>query len=122
MAELELKVSLCSFLPWSLVEHGTDWSLAPKSALIQLLFGVRKLPAISSATLCDEHKTVLLVVIGYRNKGGFQKPGSRRLGLEAAPYLKDHCEKKPVYTAPDKDSTGSDPPRSASGAGPPLLR
>jgi hypothetical protein len=71
--ELELKISLCPFLPWSLVEHGTDCSLAPKSVLIQLLFGVRELPAISSATICYEHKAVLLVVIGYRNKGAVSK-------------------------------------------------
>jgi len=29
LAELELEISLCPFLPWSLVEQGTEWSLAP---------------------------------------------------------------------------------------------
>ena len=76
LGELELEISLCPFLPWSLVEHGTEWSLAPKSELLELLSGVRKLPGISSGTLTDEHKAVLLVVIGYRQeRRGFKDPG-----------------------------------------------
>src|SRR5260370_31395418 len=60
LGELELEISLCPFLPWSLVEHGTEWSLAPKIELIQLLSEVRKLPGISAGALTDEHKAVLL--------------------------------------------------------------
>src|SRR5271165_4781976 len=104
LGELELEISLCPFLPWSLVEHGTEWSLLPKSELIELLSGVRKLPGISSDTLTDEHKAVLLVVIGYRHKGGVSKTRiGQILGLEAAPYLEDLREKDLVYTAPGKE-------------------
>jgi hypothetical protein len=95
---------LCPFLPWSLVERGTEWSLAPKSELLELLSGVRRLPGISSDALTDEHKAVLLVVIGYRHKGGVSKTRvGEILGLEAAPYLEDLCKKELVYTAPGKE-------------------
>ena len=104
LGELELEMALCPFLPWNLVEHGTEWSLLPKSELIELLSGVRKLPGISSDTLTDEHKAVLLVVIGYRHKGGVSKTRiGQILGLEAAPYLEDLREKDLVYTAPGKE-------------------
>ena len=104
LGELELEISLCPFLPWSLVEHGTEWSLVPKSELIGLLSRVRKLPGISSGALSDEHKAVLLVVIGYRHKGGVSKTRiGEILGLEAAPYLEDLCKKELVYTAPGKE-------------------
>jgi chromosome segregation and condensation protein ScpB len=103
LGELELEMTLCPFLPWSLVEHGTEWSLSPKSELLELLSGVRKLPGISSDTLTDEHKAVLLVVIGYRHKGGVSKTRiAEILGLEAAPYLEDLRKKELVYTAPGK--------------------
>jgi hypothetical protein len=104
LGELELEISLCPFLPWSLVERGTEWSFAPKSELIELLSGVRKLPGISSATLTDEHKAVLLVVIGYRHKGGVSRTRMGEiLGLEAAPYLEDLRKKELVYTALGKE-------------------
>jgi chromosome segregation and condensation protein ScpB len=104
LGELELEISLCPFLPWSLVERGTEWSLAPKSELLELLCGVRKLPGISSGVLTDEHKAVLLVVIGYRHKGGVSRTRiGEILGLEAAPYLEDLCKKELVYTAPGKE-------------------
>ena len=104
LGELELEISLCPFLPWNLVEHGTEWSLTPKSELLELLSGVRKLPGISSDTLTDEHKAVLLVVIGYRHKGGVSKTRiGEILGLEAAPYLEDLRKKELVYTAPGKE-------------------
>jgi chromosome segregation and condensation protein ScpB len=104
LGELELEISLCPFLPWSLVEHGTEWSLAPKSELMELLSGVRKLPGISSDILTDEHKAVLLVVIGYRHKGGVSRTRiAEILGLEAAPYLEDLRKKELVYTAPGKE-------------------
>jgi chromosome segregation and condensation protein ScpB len=104
LGELELEISLCPFLPWSLVERGTEWSLAPKSELLELLCGVRKLPGISSGVLTDEHKAVLLVVIGYRHKGGVSRTRiGEILGLEAAPYLEDLRKKELVYTAPGKE-------------------
>jgi chromosome segregation and condensation protein ScpB len=99
-----LKSPCAPFLPWSLVEHGTEWSLTPKSELIELLSGVRKLPGISSGALTDEHKAVLLVVIGYRRKGGVSRTRiGEILGLEPAPYLEDLRKKELVYTAPGKE-------------------
>ena len=104
LGELALEISLCPFLPWSLVEQGTEWSLTPNSELIELLSGVRKLPGISSGALSDEHKAVLLVVIGYRHKGGVSRTRiGEILGLEAAPYLEDLRKKELVYTAPGKE-------------------
>jgi chromosome segregation and condensation protein ScpB len=104
LGELELEFALCPFLPWNLVEQGTEWSLATKSELLELLSGVRKLPGISSGTLTDEAKAVLLVVIGYRKKGGVSRTRiGEILGLEAALYLEDLCKKKLVYTAPGKE-------------------
>jgi chromosome segregation and condensation protein ScpB len=119
LAELALEISLCPFLPWSLVEHGTEWSLTPKSDLLELLSGVRKLPGISSGALTDEHKAVLLVVIGYRRKGGVSRTRiGEILGLEAAPYLEDLRKKELVYTAPGKElELVASHPGGAPGAG-----
>jgi len=104
LGELELEFALCPFLPWNLVEQGTEWSLATKSELLELLSGVRKLPGISSDTLTEEAKAVLLVVIGYRKKGGVSRTRiGEILGLEAAPYLEDLCKKELVYRAPGKE-------------------
>jgi chromosome segregation and condensation protein ScpB len=104
LGELELEFALCPFLPWNLVEEGTEWSLATKSELLELLSGVRKLPGISSDTLTDEAKAVLLVVIGYRKKGGVSRTRiGEILALEAAPYLEDLRKKELVYTAPGKE-------------------
>ena len=49
---------------WRLLELGTEWILAPKSEVLALLCGVRKLPVPESEKLSQEHKAVLLVVIG----------------------------------------------------------
>ena len=104
LGELELEFALCPFLPWNLVEQGTEWSLATKSELLELLSGVRKLPGISSDTLTEEAKAVLLVVIGYRKKGGVSRTRiGEILGLEAALYLEDLSKKELVYTAPGKE-------------------
>src|SRR5271157_2180462 len=32
LGELELEISLCPFLPWNLVEHGTEWSWRQKAS------------------------------------------------------------------------------------------
>jgi hypothetical protein len=64
LGELELEIALCQFLPWSLVEQGTEWSLAPKSQLLALLSGARNSPGLSSASHTGETKVVLLVVSG----------------------------------------------------------
>ena len=103
LGELELEISLCPFLPWTLIEQGSEWSLAPKSHLLELLSGIRKLPGISANTLTDEHKAVLLVVIGHRRKGGVSKTRiGEILSLDAAPCLEELHKKELVYTAPGK--------------------
>ena len=104
LLELELEMSLCPFLPWNLVERGTEWTLEPKSEFLELLSGVRKVPGICADTLSDEHKAILLVVIGYRRKGGVSRTRiGEILGLEAAPYLEELSKNELVYTAPGKE-------------------
>ena len=104
LGELELEMSLCPWLPWTLVEHGTEWSLAPKNDFLELLSGIRKLPGISSDTLTDEHKAVLLVVIAHRRKGGVSRTRiSEILRLDATKYLEDLWKRELVYTAPGKE-------------------
>jgi chromosome segregation and condensation protein ScpB len=104
LGELELEMALCPFLPWALVECGTEWSLSPKSELLELLSGVRKLPGISADTLNDEAKAVLLVVIGYRQKGGVSKTRIQDiLKLDPSPHLDLLWKKELVYTAPGKE-------------------
>jgi chromosome segregation and condensation protein ScpB len=104
LGELELEMALCPFLPWNLVERGTEWSLVPKTELLALLSAVRKLPGISPDTLTDEHKAVLLVVIGYRHKGGVSKT---RIGdilkIDPSSYLHELWKRELVYTAPEKE-------------------
>ena len=115
LGELELEFALCPFLPWNLVEQGTEWSLATKSELLELLSGVRKLPGISSDTLTDEAKAVLLVVIGYRKKGGVSRTRiGEILGLEAAPYLENLCKKDSPTRRLARNSTGDCLPRRRS--------
>ena len=94
----ELEMALCSFLPWSLVEHGTEWSLAPKTELLELLSGARKLPCISSDTLTAGHKAVLLVVIGYRHKGGVSKTRIHDI-LKIDPSFRNREERYPKTKA-----------------------
>jgi hypothetical protein len=104
LAELELEISLCPWLPWTLTETGTEWSLVPKSDLLALLSGIRKLPGVSAEALTEEHKAVLLVVIGHRRKGGVSKTRiGEILSLDAAPYLEHLSKKELVYRAPGKE-------------------
>ena len=104
LGELELEFTLCAFLPWNLVELGTEWRLVPKNELLELLGGVRKLPGISQDTLSDEQKAVLLVVIGYRHKGGVSKARiSDILKLDPTPFLDELWKRELVYTAPGKE-------------------
>ena len=64
LAELALELELVSWAPWRLLERGTEWILAPKSELLELLSGVRRLPLKVASDLSEEHKAVLLVIIG----------------------------------------------------------
>jgi hypothetical protein len=73
LVELGLELELSGWAPWRLLERGTEWILEPKSELVTLLSGVRGLPLKEAEVLSEEHKAVLLVVIGYRRKGGVSK-------------------------------------------------
>src|SRR6202049_4570967 len=66
LAELGLELELSGWAPWRLLERGTEWILEPKSELVALLSGVRRLPLKEAKILSEEHKAVLLVIIGYR--------------------------------------------------------
>jgi hypothetical protein len=44
LAELGLELELSGWAPWRLLERGTEWILAPKSELVELLSAVRRLP------------------------------------------------------------------------------
>jgi chromosome segregation and condensation protein ScpB len=104
LAELALELELSGWAPWRLLERGTEWILEPKSELLELLSGVRRLPLKEARTFSEEHKAVLLVVIGYRRKGGVSK---RRvgeiLGLDASRYLDDLLSQELIYSDPSRE-------------------
>jgi chromosome segregation and condensation protein ScpB len=54
--------------------------------------------------LSEEHKAVLLVVIGYRQKGGVIKSRvGKILGLEASSYLDDLLSQGLIYCDPSRE-------------------
>ena len=107
LADLELELELCAWAPWRLVERGTEWILAPKrekSELLALLCGTRKLPVPEPGKLSQEHRAVLLVVIGYRRKGGVSKARLREiLDLEPSAYLDDLLGQELIYAKPGRE-------------------
>jgi chromosome segregation and condensation protein ScpB len=104
LADLALELELASWAPWRLLERGTEWILAPKSELLELLSGVRRLPPKEAKILSEEHKAVLLVVIGYRQKGGVSKSRvGEILGLEASFYLDDLLSFGLIYCDPSRE-------------------
>jgi chromosome segregation and condensation protein ScpB len=112
LAELGLELELSSWAPWRLLERGTEWILEPKSELSALLSGVRRLPLKGS--LSEEHKAVLLVVIGYRQKGGVSKARvGEILGLDASSYLDDLLSQGLIYCDPSREVTFWRPTQSA---------
>jgi chromosome segregation and condensation protein ScpB len=114
LAELALELELSSWAPWRLLERGTEWILAPKSELLELLSGVRRLPLKEAKILSDEHKAVLLVVIGYRQKGGVSKSRvGEILGLEASSILNDLLSFGLIYCDPSRELNFWRPTQSA---------
>ena len=112
LADLELELELASWAPWRLVERGTEWILAPKSELLRLLAAVRKLPVKGS--LSEEHKAVLLVVIGYRRKGGVSKTRiGEILKLDPSPLLDELLGQELVYCDPARELNFWRPTQSA---------
>jgi len=102
LAEVALELELAPWAPWRLLERGTEWILAPKTELLGLLSGVRGLPL--KEILSEEHKAVLLVVIGYRRKGGVSKTRvGEILGLEASSYLDDLWRQELIYSDPSRE-------------------
>jgi hypothetical protein len=53
LAELGLELELSGWAPWRLLERGNEWILEPKTELLKLLSGVRRLPVKGS--LSEEH-------------------------------------------------------------------
>ena len=114
LAELGLELEISSWAPWRLVERGTEWILEPKSELVALLSGVRRLPLKEAKILSEEHKAVLLVTIGYRQKGGVSKARvGEILGLEAASYLDDLLSQGLIYCDPSRELSFWRPTQSA---------
>jgi chromosome segregation and condensation protein ScpB len=114
LAELALELELSGWAPWRLLERGTEWILAPKSELVALLSGVRRLPVKEAMILSEEHKAVLLVVIGYRQKGGVSKARvGEILGLEASSYLDDLLRQGLIYCDPSRELNFWRPTQSA---------
>jgi chromosome segregation and condensation protein ScpB len=104
LAELALELEFSSWAPWRLLERGTEWILAPKSELLELLSGVRRLPLKEAKILSEEHKAVLLVTIGYRQKGGVSKSRvGEILGLEASSILDDLLSFGLIYCDPSRE-------------------
>lgn len=104
LSELELELSLCPWAPWRLAERGQEWFLQPKSELAGLLSGARALPLDDPGRLSDEHKAVLLVVIGHRRKGGVSKTRAGEiLGLDAGPCLDELSRLGLVYADPGRE-------------------
>jgi chromosome segregation and condensation protein ScpB len=104
LAELALELELSGWAPWRLLERGTEWILEPKSELVALLSGVRRLPLKEAKILSEEHKAVLLVVIGYRRKGGVSKARvGEILGLEVSSYLDDLLSRGLIYCDPSRE-------------------
>jgi hypothetical protein len=111
LAELEVELEIASWAPWRLVEGGTEWILAPKSELMELLLCARRLPL--KAELSQEHKAVLLVVIGHRRKGGVSKTRiAEILALDPSPFLDDLLRQELVYADPAREINFWRPTRS----------
>jgi chromosome segregation and condensation protein ScpB len=114
LAELALELELSGWAPWRLLERGTEWILEPKSELLDLLSGVRRLPLKEAKILSEEHKAVLLVVIGYRQKGGVSKARvGEILGLDASSYLDDLLSQGLIYCDPCRELNFWRPTQSA---------
>ena len=104
LAELEVELELSAWAPWRLLERGTEWILEPKSELLKLLSGVRGLPVKEPQILSEEHKAVLLVVIGYRRKRGVSKARvGEILGLDASSLLDDLLSQGLIYCDPSRE-------------------
>ena len=104
LAELALELELASSRAVAPARTGTEWILAPKSELLELLSSARRLPVKEAKILSEEHKAVLLVVIGYRQKGGVSKTRvGEILGLEASSIVDDLFSFGLIYCDPSRE-------------------
>src|SRR6202521_4459151 len=102
LAELALELELSGWAPWRLLERGTEWILEPKSELVALLSGARGL--LLKEMLSEEHKAVLLVIIGHRRKGGVSKARvGEILGLDPSSLLDDLLSQGLIYSDPSRE-------------------
>ena len=114
LAELALELEIAGWAPWCLLERGTEWILAPKSELVELLSSVRRLPVKEAMILSEEHKAVLLVTIGYRQKRGVSKARvGEILGLDASSILDDLLSQGLIYCDPSRELNFWRPTQSA---------
>ena len=73
LAELGLELELSGWAPWRLLERGTEWILAPKSELVELLSGVRRLPVKDAMILSEEQRPCSWLSSGTAKKEGSPK-------------------------------------------------
>lgn len=101
LAQLETHLQENAFLPWILVERGQEWRLVPKSVVLATLENAPGLP--EGCVLSEDEKAVLVVVIGYRRKGGVTKSGISEIlsGLkEIEAILESLRVKELIYADP----------------------
>jgi hypothetical protein len=114
LTELEVELELCPWAPWRLLERGTEWILTSKSKVLALLCGVRKLPVPETEKLSAEHKAILLVVIGFRRKGGVSTARlAEILSLDPSLHLDDLLRQELIYADPGREPNFWRPTSSA---------
>ena len=104
LAELALELELSSWAPWRLLERGTEWILAPKSELLELLSSVRRLPLKEDKILSRSIRPC-----SWSSSGTAKKEGSPSQGwgiysrLEASFYLDDLLSQGLIYCDPSRE-------------------
>ena len=101
LAQLEAHLAGNGFLPWSLAERGKEWFLVPKSVVLATVENAPGRPAAQALT--EEEKSVLLIIIGHRRKGGVAKTRIREiLPLEVEPILESLRRAGLIYADPER--------------------
>jgi hypothetical protein len=100
LGELSVELELSSWSPWMLVEGEKDWRLEPKSLLVSVLSGHRRITGALAKLMSQHHKAVLLVVLCYKARGGISRTHINRvLGLESLELLGDLKRWRVVFPA-----------------------
>ena len=104
LAELGLELELSGWAPWRLLERGTEWILAPKSELLELLSGVRRLPLKEAKTFQRSIRPCSWSSSATAEKGESPKQGWGRFsGLDASRYLDDLLSQGLIYCDPSRE-------------------